>query len=83
MAERVEFLRLLLLRGEVVGNLDIISMTRLIDDEIDFELPTQALAAAVPAARFNDAHIDMLTANAKPILYAVFHDMSRLLLTEI
>ena len=38
MAERVEFLRLLLLRGEVVGNLDIISLTRLIDNEIDFEL---------------------------------------------
>ena len=42
MAERVEFLRLLLLRGEVVSNLDIISLTRLIDDEIDFELLTQA-----------------------------------------
>ena len=60
MAERVEFLRLLLLRGEVVGNLDIISLTRLIDDEIDFELLAQALTAAVPAERFNDAHIAMM-----------------------
>ena len=83
MAERVEFLRLLLLRGEVVGNLDIISLTRLIDDEIDFELLAQALAAAVPAERFHDAHIDMITANAQLIIYNVLHDVSRLLLTEI
>ena len=83
MAERVEFLRLLLLRGEVVGNLDIISLTRLIDDEIDFELLAQALAAAVPAERFHDAHIDMIPANAQLIIYDVLHDVSRLLLTEI
>ena len=83
MAERVKLLRLFLLRGEVVGNLDIISLTRLIDDEIDFELLAQALAAAVPAERLNDAHIDMLTANAQLIIYDVLHDVSRLLLTEI
>ena len=45
MAERVELLRLLLLRGEVVGDLDIISLACLIDDEINFELLAQALAA--------------------------------------
>ena len=55
MAERVKFLRLLLLRGEVVGNLDIISLTHLIDNEIDFELLAQAFAVAVLAERFNDA----------------------------
>ena len=83
MAERVEFLRLLLLRGEIVGDLDIIWLTRLIDDEIDFELLAQALAAAVLAERLNDAHIDMITANAQLIIYDVLHDMSRLLLPEI
>lgn len=75
--------RLLLLRGEIVGDLDIISLTRLIDDEIDFELLAQALAAAVLAERLNDAHIDMITANAQLIIYDVLHDMSRLLLPEI
>ena len=83
MAERVEFLRLLLLRGEIVGDLDIISLTRLIDDEIDFELLTQALAAAVPAERFHDAYIDMIPANAQLVINDVLHDVSRLLLTEI
>lgn len=75
--------RLLLLRGEVVGNLDIISLTRLIDDEIDFELLAQAFAAAVPAERFHDAYIDMIPANAQLVINDILHDMSRLLLTEI
>ena len=83
MAERVELLRLLLLRGEVVGDLDIISLTRLIDDEIDFELLAQALAGAVPAERFHNAHIDMIPANAQLVINDILHDMSRLLLTEV